>query len=101
MFDKIKELVLGDKKGVDKQKEKFKELVEDDKVAEDDGKIVIDKESLASDVDKVFTNSYWLGFQMAESEDNEKSDLEKLVMANLLVTGGLLLVKIAPMLGLT
>jgi len=100
MFDKLNDLFGKNDKDLEKQKKRFKEKLEKLKKEGFDNEIVVDKSDLSGNMDNAMMNSFWLGYEMAEEDSETGSNLEQLVFINLAMTGVLLLIKLAPMLGL-
>ena len=89
-----------DGNGLDKQKEQFKEQLEKIKENEFKDKRVYDKSEVENLVNHAIINSYMIGVEEERNEEENQSSLEKLVMFNLFLTGILVIIKVAPMLGL-
>ena len=89
-----------DEKGLDKQKEKFKEQLEKIKENGFKDKRVYDKSEVENLVNHAIINSFMIGVEEERNEEENQSSLEKLVMFNLFLTGVLVILKVAPMLGL-
>lgn len=101
MFGKLDDLFGKKDEGLEKQKERFQEKLEKLKSEGFENEIVVDKSDLSGNMDNAMMNSFWLGYEMAEEDSEKGSKLEQLVFINLAMTGILLLVKLAPILGLT
>lgn len=89
-----------DEKGLDKQKEQFKEQLEKIKENGFKDKRVYDKSEVENLVNHAIINSFMIGVEEERNEEENQSSLEKLVMFNLFLTGVLVILKVAPMLGL-
>lgn len=89
-----------DGNGLDNQKEQFKEQLEKIKENGFKDKRVYDKSEVENLVNHAIINSFMIGVEEERDEGENQSSLEKLVMFNLFLTGILVIIKVAPMLGL-
>ena len=101
MIDKVKGFFKGEESNPDKQVEKFREKVDKIKQDENDNRVIVDRSDFADIIDNSILGSYYVGYHEATQENESNDDkIEKIVLINLLATGLLIFMKIAPKLGL-
>lgn len=89
-----------DENSIENQKKQFKEKLERIKENGFKDKRVYDKSELENLIEHSILNSYMIGVEEERDEEENQSSLEKLVIFNLVLTGVLVIIKVAPMLGL-
>lgn len=89
-----------DENSIENQKKEFREKLEKIKENGFQDKRVYDKSEVENLVNHAVINSFMIGVEEERDEEENQSSLEKLVMFNLVLTGVLVIIKVAPMLGI-